>query len=162
MRRGLLVIVLASLSLAGVSDVRGDADCAKCKARPAEWSWKANGYALAADAAAGMKLAKERATIDACDTAAKHLTGRKIACPAGCAEGAIEERCEPDKKPKCTSGTYDSDKGMWKFVCRKVHQHMRTEDPCTDEHAKTTPGFGMCDVNVKAHKSRVCGDPKCP
>ena len=147
----------ASLLVAGLASVSDAKPPVKnrCTPTPAVWSWKANGYALHDDAAKAEALAKQRATDDACARSRKHLEGRKLKCPAACKQHGVEEACEVQKE-KCTKGTYEGQKGMWKFVCRKVHQKVKGEDPCTEQHAKSHPGFGMCDIGVKASKAPTC------
>lgn len=135
--------------------------CKKCDARPAVWSWKANGYALGSDPEQAHAIAEERAVHDACEASKTFLADKDVKCPPGCDSGAVEEACAPERKPQCRQGTHESDAGTWSFVCRKVHQHLKGEPPCGDEHKKTTPAWAMCDAPVKAIKTRACADPAC-
>lgn len=136
-------------------------DCDACKPSVAHWDWKANGYQLGADAASAKAAATEAGRTTACEKSAPFLAGNAVKCKPGCEAGDVSESCEPREEPKCTSGTHESDAGMWMFVCRKTRQGDEDAPPCDAELQKRLPGWGMCDVKVRAEKSRACTAPGC-
>jgi hypothetical protein len=111
------LLIVAAIPSAPLDDA-----CNKCQPAAAAWDWKANGYALGADAASAQDGAKQDSIASGCKTAAKYIEGRRLSCKAGCDAGALEETCDASQAPSCQQGSYTSDKGMWTFVCRKVRQ----------------------------------------
>jgi len=136
-------------------------NCDACKPSKAHWDWKANGYQLGADAEAAETAARQAGTKTACDKSAPFLANNPVKCKPGCEPGEVSNRCEPRQEPKCTSGTYDSDHGMWMFVCRKTRQGKKDAPACDAARQKASPGWGMCDVKVRAVKERACTAPGC-
>ncbi|MBW2454672.1 MAG: hypothetical protein JRI68_09180 [Deltaproteobacteria bacterium] len=137
-----------------------DGGCARCKPRTAYWQWKANGYAVGLSAEAAEKKATEAAIDSACEQSKKYLAPRKLTCRPGCTPGEITESCGERKPPECLTGTHAENRGMWQFVCRKMHGKEALQK-CTDAAAKEQPGYGMCDVKVTATKQRACTAPDC-
>ena len=136
-------------------------DCDSCQPSRATWDWKANGYQLGKDAAAAKAAALADGTKAACDKSAPFLANNPVKCKAGCEPGEVTDRCEPREEPKCTHGTHDSDKGMWMFICRKTRQGKKDTPACDEARAAAMPGWGMCDVKVRAVKERACTAPGC-
>lgn len=136
-------------------------DCEACKPAVAHWDWKANGYHLGVDAEAAEAAATEAGRESACDKTKPYLAGNQVACKPGCEAGDLVESCKARKEPKCTSGTHESDAGMWMFVCRKTRQNDEDAPACDEALQKKLPGWGMCDVNVRAEKRRACHAPGC-
>lgn len=151
------VSLLLAVAIAAPAD-GGEEVCGKCKPKKAAWPWKANGYAVGADAAAIEKVAESAATESACAQASRYLEAQKLTCAAGCEPGALVEGCEPSKKPLCTSGDGTKNAGMWKFVCQKARGDASA---CDDEARAASPHYAMCDVSVAAEKVLPCGDPAC-
>jgi hypothetical protein len=139
----------------------GGPDCNSCKPSSATWDWKANGYQLGSDAETAKKAALEAGTQSACDKAAPFLAKNPVKCKAGCDGGDVTQTCKPREEPKCTHGTYDSDKGMWTFICRKTRQGHKDAPACDEARATAMPGWGMCDVKVRSLKERDCAAPGC-
>ena len=152
---------LALLPVPPHADALTGEDCDACKPVLAHWDWKANGYELGPDADAAEAAATEAGRVTACDKSAPFLANRKLTCKPGCDVGELTERCQPREEPKCTSGTAENDAGMWMFVCRKTRQGKKGAPPCDDDLRKKQPGWGMCDVKVRAEKSRACRAPGC-
>jgi len=136
------------------------AGCDRCKPRTAHWQWKANGYAVGATAAEAEQTAQQAARDSACEQSKKYLAPRKLTCRPGCTPGAVTERCTERKPPECLTGTHAENRGMWQFVCRKMHGKEAVQQ-CTDAAASEQPGYGMCDVSVTATKQRACTAPDC-
>jgi hypothetical protein len=136
-------------------------DCDSCKPAKAHWDWKANGYQLGDDADAAEAAATESGRKSACDKAEPYVAKNPVKCKAGCEPGEVTQKCEPREEPKCRKGTFDSDEGMWKFVCRKTRQGDKDAPSCDAARAKAAPGWSMCDVKVRAVKERACTAPGC-
>ncbi len=158
-----LAVLFTSLVVAGTSNSSGQGPdpCSRCNDAKGEWSWKANGYALAATSEQARVLALRRATESACDKSATYLDAQKLKCKGGCTAGELKNTCEPSKKPGCNTGTYADNKGMWTFVCRKHHQGDKNKPSCDAQEADKTPGYTMCDVSVKATRTLACAHPEC-
>ncbi len=157
------MVLVTSLFVAAASSSSGeDAEpCNRCKNAKGEWSWKANGYALAATADGALTLAKSRATDGACKKSATYLDAQKLKCKGNCTAGELQNECKPSKTPGCNSGTYEENKGMWTFICRKHYEGAESKPSCDKEEAKKNPGYTMCDVSVKAIRTLVCTHPDC-
>lgn len=143
------------------SPAQGGPDCDSCKPAKAHWDWKANGYELGGDANGAEAAATEAGTKSACDKAEPYVAKSPLKCKTGCEPGEVTERCEPREEPKCRKGTYESDAGMWKFVCRKTRQGKKDAPPCDEARAEASPGWAMCDVKVRAVRERACAAPGC-
>ena len=156
-------VLAAALVGVAVQPVHGKPDdpCKQCKPSKAEWGWKANGYALGVDADAAKAAARQQAIDSACKASNKYLDPQKLPCRRGCNDGGVETSCEPTKKQGCSTGTYDDNKGMWMFVCRKEKQVTDSKVSCDTDEAAKRPGWSMCDVGVTAVKQRTCVHPDC-
>lgn len=152
-------LLASALSLVPQAGQAGE-PCDKCKPKQASWDWKANGYALAASAEDALKGSLEKAKAEGCGRAEAFLKPRKLSCSFGCSGGEVETTCKQSKEPLCTTGTFQQDAGMWKFVCRKMAKKGQQID-CSDERAAKEPGYAMCDVKVRMLKQRPCHDPAC-
>ncbi len=153
-------VVAMGLALAPAASQGQPSDpCTRCKPAQAEWSWKANGYAVAGSADDALGAAKQAAIDSACRQSAPYLEPQKLRCRFGCSTGETSSSCAPSKEPACQKGTYSDNRSKWMFVCRKYHQEDRL--PCDEAEAQTNPGYGMCDVSVKAIKSLACSHPDC-
>jgi len=146
-----------------VTPAAGDppSPCDRCKPATAAWDWKANGYAVGPDANAALETAKGEAIASGCKTSAKYLVNRKLKCKFGCRAGELADACEPSEEPKCTKGRYQDDRSMWMFVCRKYRSGKPDAPQCDDATAQLSPGYGMCDVHVRATKTLDCAAPDC-
>lgn len=162
-RTSLLALLVGSLVVAGASTSNGQGSdpCTRCVPAKGEWSWKANGYAVAATAEEALETAKGRATKSACDTSATYLDAQKLKCKGSCQGGDISNACEPSKTPGCNSGTYEENKGMWTFVCRKSYEGVDSKPSCDKDEAAKHPGYTMCDVSVTAVRTLACTHPDC-
>lgn len=162
-RQALLPSVVMVLFALGASSTSGQTaePCDRCKPAKAEWSWKANGYATGATPEAALALAKQQATDSACKKSATYLDANKLSCKGSCEAGDIDNVCAPDKTPGCNSGTYEENKGMWTFVCRKQNESAQEKVSCDKEEAAKKPGYTMCDVSVKAVRTLACTHPDC-
>ena len=160
---GLVLLVVVGLVDAGGSTSSGQAadPCTRCKDKSASWDWKANGYALASTADEALALAEKRATDAACTKSGTYLDAQKLKCSGGCNEGEVSTACAPSKKPGCNTGTYDKNKGMWTFVCRKHYQDAEDKPGCDKKEAEKNPGYTMCDVSVRAVRTLPCTHPDC-
>ncbi len=136
--------------------------CDRCKPADASWDWKANGYAVGDDGDSALAAAKQGAIDSGCATSQTYLAATKLKCKAGCDAGEESTQCAPSKEPKCMQGSYDSDKGMWTFVCRKFYANKPDAPACDEAEAKRHPGYGMCDVHVRMVRSLACSAPDCP
>ncbi len=134
--------------------------CDRCKPKTAHWQWKANGYAVGATAEAAEASAKRAAIDSACEQSKKYLAPRKLTCRPGCTPGEVTQSCRESKAPQCLKGTYSDNRGMWQFVCRKMHGKQALSQ-CGEDAAKEQPGYGMCDASVTASKTRPCAPPDC-
>jgi hypothetical protein len=65
------LLIVAAIPSAPLDDA-----CNKCQPAAAAWDWKANGYALGADAASAQDGAKQDSIASGCKTAAKYIEGR--------------------------------------------------------------------------------------
>jgi hypothetical protein len=157
---GVVLITALTLTADSVQGQLGD-PCERCKPKTAHWQWKANGYAVGASPASAETSAKQAALQSACEQSKKYLAPRKLTCRPGCTPGEISESCSPSKPPECLTGTYADNRGMWQFVCRKMHGKQALSH-CGDDAAKEQPGYGMCDTSVTAQKTRSCAPPGCP
>ena len=154
-----LGMIVAALGLGATGTGQPADPCTRCKPAEAEWSWKANGYAVAPSAEDARALAQQRATDSACKESSKYLGPQKLSCKYGCDGGELSESCAPSKDPACTQGTHAEKKDMWTFVCRKFHQDDKIA--CDEAEAQNNPGFSMCDVSTRAVKSLACKHPDC-
>jgi len=155
-----MAVALAGMVALAAGPAGGQDDpCLRCKDSVAAWDWKANGYALGEDAEAALTGAREGATQSACDTAKGYLRG-SLACKGSCEADPAgpTEGCEPAKEPLCQQGSYERNKGMWTFVCRKTRGEGET---CDAKRAEAHPNYAMCDVTVKAEKRLSCRHPAC-
>ena len=153
MASGFGVVVLASLPAQGRDD-----PCTRCAPAVAAWEWKANGYALGTAGDATEEAARGQATETACAKAEGLLEGT-LKCRGACRpdpEGPTQ-RCAPGATPMCRRGSYEDDRGLWTFVCRKT----KKGDGCDAARAEAEPYFAMCDVKVKAEKELACRHPEC-
>ncbi|MCA9618893.1 MAG: hypothetical protein KC731_07725 [Myxococcales bacterium] len=155
---GLATLVVIAI-LPAVPPAWGGPDCDHCKPTVAIWDWKGNGYALGGDAEAAGKAALEDGRAYACDKAAPYLEKNPVKCKGGCTDGEVSQTCAVHGEPKCTQGTAESDDGMWLFICRKARQKNPDAPACDAETKKSHPGWGMCDVPVRAEKTRTCDCP---
>ncbi len=152
--------LLIGLALIAAQPAKGQpADaCGKCPDVSAEWSWKANGYAVGKSPAEAEQQAREQAVGFACKEAHKWLAPRKLACRRSCKAGETTKSCAPSKKPLCKTGSHEKDPGMWKFVCLKAKGK---PGACTKEAAEQEPSYGMCDASVTGKKTLACRHPDC-
>lgn len=156
-----LLTTVLFVAAASTSNGQGSDPCKRCKDKTAQWDWKANGYALGASADEALDLAKTRATDSACEKSASYLDAQKLKCSATCKAGETENTCAPSKEPGCNTGTYDKNKGMWTFVCRKHYEGVENKPSCDKDEAKRNPGYTMCDVSVRAVRTLSCTHPDC-
>jgi hypothetical protein len=136
------------------------AECKACKAQAADWDWKANGYALADSADAARAAGVANAIARGCPEAYRYLDAKKLACAAGCTAGEKTRECAPKGDPPCTGGSYEKEKDMWLFVCRKA-KGAASKDGCDAAAAAATPFFAMCDAQLKATDTLPCNAPAC-
>ncbi len=162
-RHALLPSLIVMLSAVAATSTSGQTSepCTRCKPARAEWGWKANGYALGSAPDDALALAKQRAQDSACAKSATYLDANKLACKGSCKAGETATVCEPDKEPGCTSGTYEQNKGMWTFVCRKAYENAENKPSCDKEEAAKNPAYTTCDVSVKAVRTLACKHPDC-
>jgi hypothetical protein len=131
-----------------------------CKAQSSAWDWKANGYAVADSEASAKTAAIEHALSHGCRESYKYLDGTKLKCKSGCTAGQEARECKPKADPGCNGGSYERDKDMWMFVCRKA-KGPAAKTACDATAAAAAPFFSMCDVAIKATATLPCSDPKC-
>ncbi len=136
------------------------AECKACRSQSADWDWKANGYALADSADAARAAGVADALGRGCPEAYRYLDAKKLTCAAGCTAGERTRACTPKSDPQCTGGSYEKEKDMWLFVCRKA-KGAAANTGCDAAAAAATPFFAMCDAQIKAVSALPCNAPAC-